>query len=84
MKRRDLIRHLIQHGCFQVREGGTPSGAIHEGIGGRPFHGTARFMTSLPRRFVEISASRSDCHPLQLTPEERGELWESVRQNRVL
>jgi predicted RNase H-like HicB family nuclease len=33
---------------------------------------------------VLIPASRSDCHPLQLTADERGELWESVRQNRVL
>ncbi|HBI46049.1 MAG TPA: addiction module toxin, HicA family [Planctomycetales bacterium] len=25
MKRRDLIRHLVQHGCRQVREGGRHS-----------------------------------------------------------
>ena len=35
--------------------------------------------TDFAKKFYDL-----ECHPLQLTPDERGELWESVRQSRVL
>lgn len=60
MRRRDLIRHLRQHGCRFVREGGDHS------IWENPF---IRRRTSIPRhRQIQIYTARNICQQLGVPP----------------
>jgi predicted RNA binding protein YcfA (HicA-like mRNA interferase family) len=58
MKRRDLIRHLVNHGCVRVREGGDHS------IWENPAN---RRRTSVPRhRDIPDFTAKRICRQLEL------------------
>lgn len=60
MKRRDLLRHLEEHGCELLREGGNHTGYIHR---------LAQKTSTIPRhREINEFLARKICRDLQ-TPE---------------
>lgn len=63
MKRRDLERHLREHGCRLVDETGTANGPPPEGLRAPLCLATARSTSGLPERSANSSTSR---HPPDL------------------
>jgi mRNA interferase HicA len=60
VKRRDLIRHLEQHGCELLREGGNHSVYVNR---------QARKASSVPRhREINEHLARKICHDLEVPP----------------
>jgi predicted RNA binding protein YcfA (HicA-like mRNA interferase family) len=58
MKRRDLIRHLEQHGCEFLREGGNHTIYVHRGN---------RKVSAVPRhREVLAFTARKICRDLEI------------------
>jgi mRNA interferase HicA len=58
VKRVDLIRHLEQHGCLLLREGGSHSVYVNRG---------ARKTSTVPRhREINEFLARKICHDLEV------------------
>lgn len=58
MKRRDLIRHLLRHGCEVLREGGNHTVVIHR---------SCRKSTTVPRhREINDFLARKICRDVEV------------------